>query len=209
MKRFLLLFSVGCLLIVALAILNPSAALADGRAVRDGVIRLHILANSDEASDQAIKLSLRDALLDRIANLTDGCADRDEAEAAVRGSLPDLEDFARSTLRQMDCDQPVEITLSEEYYPTREYENLRLPAGRYLSLRVIIGSGQGHNWWCVLFPPVCTSSASADEELAEVGFTPDQVRLLTDGEDVKYTVRFRIVELFSDLKERISSVFGR
>lgn len=209
MKRFLLLFSIGCLLICTFAILFPVSALSDGRAVRDGVIRLHVLANSDSDEDQALKLNVRDRILEKVADLTDGCTDRDQAEAVVRSQLQTLESVGEQAVREEGYGYPVIVTLTEEYYPTREYEDLRLPAGRYLSLRVIIGEGQGHNWWCVLFPPVCTSSAGADEELAEVGFTPNQVRMLTDDEDVRYVVRFRVVEIFSDLKERVRSLFGK
>lgn len=209
MKRFLILFSIGSLLIAAFAILFPISALSDGKTIRDGVIRLHILANSDSPEDQALKLTVRDEILDSVAHLTDGCENRDEAEQKVRDRLDRLEEIGSGVVQAEGYDYPVTVTLTEEYYPTREYEDFRLPAGRYLSLRVIIGEGEGHNWWCVLFPPVCLSSASADEELAEVGFTPNQVRMLTDDEDVHYVVRFRVVEVFSDLGERIRSLFKK
>ncbi len=209
MKRFLTLFSIGCLLITAFAILFPASALSDGKAIRDGVIRLHILANSDSPEDQALKLTVRDQILDSVAELTDGCDNRDEAEQKVKAGLDHLEAIGEEIVQAEGYDYPVTVTLTEEYYPTREYEDFRLPAGRYLSLRIIIGEGQGHNWWCVVFPPVCLSSAKADEELAEVGFTPNQVRMLTDDEDVHYVVRFRVVEVFSDLGERIRSLFKK
>lgn len=208
MKRFLILFSAGVLLIGALSILSPTSALDDGQAVRDSVIRLHILANSDDTLDQERKLAVRDRLLTEVDGLTDGCTTRTEAETRVRAELKNLTEVCKETLRLCGCDDSVELLLGEEYYPTREYEQLRLPAGRYLSLRVILGRGEGHNWWCVLFPPVCTSSAKADEELAEVGFTPNQIRMLTDDEDVRYVVRFRIVEMFSDLGERLHHLFA-
>ena len=207
MKRFLLLFSIGALFLAVLSIFQPMAALADGQSVRDGVIRLHVLANSDSESDQSIKLAVRDRVLDCVEEITNDCTNREEAECAIRDFLPDLQEISRDVIEDQGADYPVRVTLDEEYYPTRSYEGLRLPAGRYLSLRIIIGSGEGHNWWCVLFPPVCTSSASADEELAEVGFTPNQVRMLTDDEDVRYVVRFRIVEVFSDIKERLHTLF--
>lgn len=210
MKRFFLLFSVGTLMICALSILFPaSSALSDGEKIRDSVIRLHVLANSDDPVDQDNKLLVRDRLLSEIDGLTDGCTDRSDAEAILREKIPELTELCASVLKEAGSRDTVRITLTEEYYPTREYEDLRLPAGRYLSLRVILGAGEGHNWWCVLFPPVCTSSAKADEELAEVGFTPNQVRMLTDEEDVHYVIRFKIVEVVSNLKERFRFLFSK
>lgn len=210
MKRFFLLFSVGTLIICSLSILFPAAsALSDGEQIRNSVIRLHVLANSDDPTDQENKLLVRDRLLSAVDGLTDGFTDRTDAESAIREQIPELTELCTSVLREAGSEDSVLITLTEEYYPTREYENLRLPAGRYLSLRVILGAGEGHNWWCVLFPPVCTSSAKADEELAEVGFTPNQVRMLTDEEDVHYVIRFKIVEVVSELKERFRTLFSK
>ena len=101
----------------------------------------------------------------------------------------------------------VTTKLGVEYYPTREYEDATLPCGEYQSLRIIIGDGEGQNWWCVLFPPICTGSASVKEELSETGFTADQIRLITDTDSKEYNVKFKCIEYVSSLKQKLKKLF--
>ena len=92
------------------------------------------------------------------------------------------------------------VELGQESYPTREYERLAFPAGEYLSLRVMIGEAEGQNWWCVLFPPLCLHTAvTPEEEMISVGFTPDQIKVLTDSDTPKYRLRFKLLELLGSL----------
>ena len=91
------------------------------------------------------------------------------------------------------------MTLDREYYPTREYEGVSMPAGTYLSLRVMIGEAKGQNWWCVLYPPLCTSSAKPESTLKQAGFTPAQIRVLTEGESPRYKLKFKFLEFFESL----------
>jgi stage II sporulation protein R len=176
--------------------------------IYDETIRLHILANSDSPEDQNLKLLVRDDLLS-YCNRFQEMNTKEDAMTLLENSLEDLQKIASDRILAEGYSYPVQITLDREYYETREYEDFRLPAGVYTSLQVIIGDGNGKNWWCVLFPPLCTSSCRADEELAEVGFTPSQVRLLTDDDSINIVVRFRIVELFGEIKQKISSVLYR
>ncbi len=156
------------------------------------VIRLHILAASDDAGDQADKIAVRDAILSEYGDLFRTFADREAAEAALdRDLLERIGETARQTLAGRGRDLPVTVTLSEEDYPTREYGSVSLPAGRYLSLRVVLGEGNGQNWWCVLFPPLCTA---ASVEGVPLGLSDAEYRLLTDG---KKSVRFKTLELLS------------
>ena len=181
---------------------------ADAFAIYDGTIRLHILAASDSEKDQALKLTVRDALLSEVAALTADAADKESGETILTAHLEDLESVAEETLAKAGCDDEVEVTLTTEYYPTRDYDGLRLPAGEYTSLQVKIGAAEGKNWWCILFPPVCTSSAKAEEAMAETGFSKNQIRLLTEEEDPQYTLRFRIVEEFSKLRRSLKELFS-
>ena len=91
----------------------------------------------------------------------------------------------------------VQMLFTEETYPTRSYDGFTLPAGSYLSLRVVLGDGAGQNWWCVLFPSVCGQFAAADTRTAyiEAGFTPEQYRLITHAKDGTYQIRFRLLEI--------------
>lgn len=179
----------------------------DASAIYDGTIRLHILAASDSEEDQALKLTVRDALLDKVSALTADAADKESGEAVLAAHLEELEAIAEETLAQAGCRQQVTVTLTTEYYPTRDYDTLRLPAGEYTSLQVKIGAAEGKNWWCILFPPVCTSASGAEEAMAETGFTKNQIRLLTEEEDPQYTVRFRIVEEFAKLRRSLKELF--
>ncbi len=164
------------------------------------LIRLHVLADSDSGEDQALKLKVRDALLPLTAALTENCSTREEAEAVLRRETDTLRRKAEETLRENGCAAPVTVTVSRERYPTRSYEGLRLPAGTYSSLRVMIGKAEGRNWWCVLFPPLCVKPAvSVGEELISAGLTPDQVRILTDSENPRFVLRFKLLEIFGSL----------
>lgn len=187
----------GVLILAALLLMLPLKSDAE---VYDKLIRLHVLANSDSAEDQALKLTVRDALLDEVAAITAGAADRAEAEARLLEKTDALAALAEKTLRENGSSLPVQVTLGKENYPTREYEGMRLPAGEYSSLRVLIGEAEGQNWWCVLFPPLCVGSAvKVEEEMLSVGFTPGQVEVLTDTERPAFRLRFKLLELFGSL----------
>lgn len=195
------------LFLLAVSIYAGFDLAADASAIYEGTIRLHILAESDSEEDQALKLAVRDALLVEVEKLTADVSDKAEGERILRENLANLQQISEQTLQEQGCSAEVAVTLTTEYYPTREYENLRLPAGEYTSLQVKIGAAEGKNWWCVLFPPVCTSSARAEEAMQETGFSKNQIRLLTEDEDPTYTLRFRIVEQFSQLKRSLKELF--
>ncbi len=177
----------------------PILPLSGEERVYTDTIRLHVLANSDSDEDQALKLMVRDAIIERVAEMTEHASSRSEAETAIREGLGDIETDARALLEAEGYDYSIEAVINEEYYPERSYEGIRLPEGKYLSLRVLIGEAEGQNWWCVLYPPLCTSAAEPKEELAEAGFTGEQIRVLCEDENPKYVLRFRILEFFGSL----------
>lgn len=193
MKKTLGFFLAAMLLIAALSI--PTLCAASG--VYDGVIRLHVLASSDSTEDQTLKLKVRDAILADTEGLLDGASSREEAAARLQVAIPDIEASAVRCLRANGCDAPVSVTLREEDYPRRVYEDVALPAGEYLSLRVCIGEAAGKNWWCVLFPPMCLSAATERRESAclAAGLTEGQYRMITDTEGAQYKLRFKVVEV--------------
>ena len=162
--------------------------------IYDSVLRLHVLANSDSEGDQALKLKVRDAILADTAHLFADCKSRDEASAVVRENLPLLQMSAERAISKAGYSYPVRIELGEEEYPTKNYESACFPAGEYLSLRVLIGEGVGQNWWCVLFPPLCVSAASEGDGSVEVGLYGDQYAIVTETEDIKYKIRFKLLE---------------
>lgn len=205
MKKFIILFSVLTLVTASLSFFIPLKEASD---VYDSLIRLHVIADSDSPEEQELKLLVRDRILKETQALLEDAETFEDAKSTLEGSLGSLAECSAQTVAENGFDHTVSASLTVEYYPTKEYGDITLPAGEYNSLRITIGEGEGQNWWCVLFPPVCTGSASASEELAETGFTTDQIRLITDSEEGKYTVRFKCLEYFSDIKHKIKGIFS-
>ncbi len=164
------------------------------------VIRLHVIANSDSEYDQELKLKVRDGILSTVEELTRGCKTKDEAERVLRENSGEISDAAYRVLEENGSDLSVSIDIGQEKYPTREYGTIRLPSGTYCSVRVKLGEADGKNWWCVLFPPLClNSSTKQEEELLQVGFTPDQVGIITESSSPKYKIKFKILEIIGSL----------
>ena len=169
------------------------------RQLAEKLVRLHVVANSDSPSDQAIKLRVRDAVL-AAAEPVLGSAD--DPEQALAAELPALECAAAEMLRALGREESVSVTLQNERFPTRDYETFSLPAGVYRTLRVTIGAGEGHNWWCVIFPSLCVP-ATADgfaDAAAAGGFTDAEISLMTRANGA-YVVKFRSLELLQALKK--------
>ena len=193
-RRFYVALVVAMVILMALSYL-PIHGEAE---VYDTVLRLHVLANSDTEEDQALKLKVRDAVLEVAAPLLKNVTDRDGAEAAIRNHMADIQAAAEAVVAENGFNQAVTVMLDMEDYPTRNYESCAFPAGEYLSLRVCLGDAEGQNWWCVLFPPLCLSAATEKEDTEDafikVGLTKDQYGIITETEDTKYRVRFKILE---------------
>ena len=173
--------------------------------IYDTVVRLHVLANSDSEDDQALKLKVRDGVLAYTSPLLENVTDRDRAEAILRAHIDDIQSVAEAVVAEQtpqgDTPQTVAVYLDTEEYPTKNYETCAFPAGEYLSLRVCLGEAEGENWWCVLFPPLCLSAASAEgsssseDAFISVGLSKDQYGIITDTQDTKYKIRFKILEV--------------
>lgn len=170
---------------------------SDCKDVRNNVVRLHILADSDCDADQRVKLLVRDALLESGAEIFSGTASADNASKSLEKEKAKLIEVAETVLRENGFDYGVTINLEREYYATRTYENYTLPAGEYLSLKVVLGKGEGHNWWCVMFPPLCLPAASASADIDAI-LGADGAKLIQSNP--KYEMRFKIVEVFENVK---------
>ena len=167
--------------------------------IYEDMIRLHVIAASDSDEDQKLKLKVRDAVLDVLSGIS--ASDKAEAESAIAAHKTEIKTAAKTVLEENGSDDAVEVFFDEEYYPVRYYEGFTLPAGKYTSLRVVIGEGEGHNWWCVLFPPLCRSVGEKEqkEDFVEAGFTSEQYRLINNNSGSKYKVRFKILEILSEV----------
>ena len=198
MQKAMALILTLCSLILLLGILPVHGE----SEIYENVLRLHVLANSDSEEDQALKLKVRDAVLTKSEELFADCTTREEAIEVTKQNLSVLEETALETLRAEGSTHSVHVELGEEVYPTRNYESFCFPAGSYLSLRIILGEGEGQNWWCVLYPPMCLSAASAKSEKRDaaitVGFTGEQYRVITETDAPTYRVRFRLLEVFEE-----------
>ena len=176
------------------------------RDLADRVVRLHVLANSDSEADQALKLQVRDVVLVRATEILQQSTDRAEAETRLRESLPELEALAQAEVQANGYDYAVMAELEETSFPTKDYDGFSLPAGEYLALRILIGEGAGQNWWCVVFPPLCTAAAADVPETAlAAGLTEDQVSLITEAEG-GYELKFKVVEWWDSLREWIDGI---
>lgn len=183
----------------ALVLMSGALALQTQDQLADKVVRLHVLANSDSEEDQALKLRVRDRVLERATELLEQSADRQEAEALLRGNLLELENLAAEEIAAAGYDYPVTAELTDTTFPTREYDGFTLPAGEYLALRIVIGEGAGQNWWCVVFPPLCTTaSADVPASALAAGLTQEDVNLIT--EEPGYVLKFKTVELWERLR---------
>lgn len=182
------------LLGVAAAMLMGTWLAAEQRALAGELVRLHVVGASDSEEDQAVKLQVRDAVLAQAQPWLEGVTTREEAQRILEEHLEELAQAGA----QVSNGAAVTARIAEdEWFPTKEYTDFALPAGRYTALKIVVGEGEGHNWWCVVFPPLCMNAVS--EVTREAGnFTQDQVKLIT-GESEGYVVRFRMLELWNQL----------
>ena len=174
-------------------------------ALAGDVLRLHVLANSDSEADQTLKLEVRDAVLAQAERYLEGVTSREEAEQRLTEQLRPLAEAGAEVVAEAGCSYPVTVSLEETWFPTKEYEDFALPAGTYTALRVVIGEGAGRNWWCVVFPPLCLGavSESVESTAAMAGLSEGEISLIT-GEDEGYVVKFKLLELWDELKRNFT-----
>ncbi len=193
-RRVLALF-VACLVCTALWAEATQVRLASQ------VIRLHVLANSDSEEDQALKLEVRDRVLETTSALLAGETEPQAAAILLNQHLDDIAQTAAQEISAQGHDDRVEVRLEQTWFPTRQYQGISLPAGNYLALRVLIGAAEGHNWWCVVFPNLCLPAVS-ERALEASTLTPGQISLLQE-EETSYVFRFKTLEFWQNLKHRL------
>jgi len=165
--------------------------------IRSSVLRLHIKANSDTETDQNLKLKVRDEILKESANIFSGANTLEDAVINCSHSKEELLKTAQRVVDENGFSYPVTVEIGRSFFPVKTYENqITLPAGDYTALKITIGEGKGHNWWCVMFPPLCLPAAEGEKTLSDV--------LGKDGEELtesnpKYEFRFKIAELIEKI----------
>lgn len=168
--------------------------------IRNSVLRLHILANSDSEADQQVKLMVRDALLESGTDIFSGKTSVSDAETLLMSEKDKLIETANKVLKENGSEYKAKIGFTEEYFTTRTYEDYTLPAGTYKAIKVILGEGEGHNWWCVMFPPLCLPAATQNTDV-DLYLTKENVRIIKSKPE--YEIRFRIIEIIENIKSKI------
>jgi len=195
MDRHFKTWETAALLALCVTLLMGTWAQGRQTAISGQLLRLHVIAVSDAPEEQALKLRVRDAVLDYLSPRLAETADREEARTLLAADL----DGVRAAAETAAEGRSVQVSLGRERYPLRQYEGFTLPAGEYESLRVVLGEGTGHNWWCIVFPPLCLSAAEG-EKLQSV-MSREDYGIITEEEG--YVLRFRLVELWGELMDCI------
>ncbi len=175
--------------------------IADRQRLNEELIRLHVVANSDSAEDQELKLQVRDAVITSLRQALADVQDTEQAKEYLQENLPKLQELANRTLDAAGSAQRAVVTLCREGFPTRQYDTFSLPAGIYEALRVTIGDGAGKNWWCVVFPSLCVPQTSQgfSDTAAGAGF-PDALSGALTGEE-PYQIRFYLLDKLGELEK--------
>ena len=168
--------------------------------VRENVVRLHVLANSDSKEDQELKLAVRDAVVEAAAGWLDGAQNAQQALSVAEARLPQLQAVAQQTVTDAGYGYAVDASLCRMYFTTRQYDEVTLPAGTYDAVRFTIGSGEGKNWWCVVYPPLCAGAAMKEDPMGDL-LDHSQADLVSGGR--RYMVRFKVVEWWEELVDRL------
>ena len=185
--------------LIAAVVISCISFSAECENLREDVLRLHILANSDSEEDQRLKLKVRDEILEISGDIFDNCHSVDDAITAAKQKMPQIIKTAQQAVTNAGYDYTVTATLAKSYFNTRHYDGYTLPAGVYNAVRVVIGSGGGHNWWCVMYPSLCLPAACDNYDSALDDIERDIVENYP-----KYEIKFKSVEIFEWLKNALS-----
>lgn len=198
MKRKLKIF-VPLFLVFAFIFSYISPFIQTSENISEEVFRLHILANSDSDDDQQLKLKVRDSVLKESEQLFKESGSLEETINICKNNIGIFQKAVEKCIKENGYDYPVKVYVDKEYFNTREYDTITLPSGIYNALKIEIGEGAGKNWWCVMFPAICLSSAT-EEELDD--YLSDEEMEIVNS-DSKYEVRFKIVELYEKIKSKL------
>ena len=186
-------------LVLFLGVAQPVVgAVKTSEHISNKVFRLHILANSDSTDDQNIKLMLKNYILENTQDIIGGKS-LDEAIENAKNNTKEIIDMCNDYLKSKGFDYKVKVNVVKEYFKTRVYDDFTLPAGKYNSLKIEIGEGKGHNWWCIVFPSVCLSACT--ESMSDY-LTDDEMSLVSNT----YSPKFKIVEIYESTKEKIKNM---
>lgn len=195
-KKIRVALAAALIICVAVSLVRFDAACAD---IKENVLRLHILANSDTDADQALKLKVRDALLNTNAANLENCDNLGQALEVTKNNIDLITQTAQQVIKENGYDYGVSAEIGKEYFNTRVYDDFTLPAGYYDALILKIGKAEGKNWWCIMYPAFCVKAASNSDLEKSVGKSGADIALSPQ----KYQIRFKIVEYYEKIKKII------
>lgn len=187
------LFKSAVVALVFVSVLSFLPFYEECRSISDEVLRIHILADSDSDYDQSLKLKVRDEILEYTDGLYSDVTSKEHAVNITKEHIDEIVTTAENTLRKNGCNKEVKAEVLDMNFNTRYYENITMPSGNYTALRITIGSGEGKNWWCVMYPSLCLYSA-LDSKTLEDELSSEQYEVITDAP--KYQFKFRFLEYF-------------
>ena len=191
------IWETAALVALCIALCVGTWAQARQNAISSDLVRLHVIAVSDDEHEQDIKLKVRDAVLNYLKPVLKDAENSKEAKKIISDHLNGI---AGAAAKASDG-RGVKVSLDWEHYPTKSYEGFTLPAGNYESLKIVLGEGQGHNWWCIVFPPLCLEAAQAQQ--VESVMAKEDYAIVSDSEG--YELRFKLVELWGELVDKLSA----
>lgn len=194
MKKLLIALFVGIILAETVCV---GGFIKTSEKISRDVLRLHVLANSDSPEDQELKLRVRDAVLEEGKDIFGGELNVENAQARIAEEKDRLVKTAQNVISENGYDYGVDVFVTDEFFNTRSYGDISLPAGRYTAVKVTIGEASGHNWWCVMFPPLCLPAAQEKTDV-ETYLDKNEVRVVRS--DPEYDVRFKIVEWYEKIR---------
>lgn len=175
--------------------------------IADNMVRLHIVANSNTDEDQALKLKVRDRVLTYVSNLIKNVTSKQEAQNIIDNSLESINTVAQDEIKANGYNYTTITTFEKEYFPTKYYDNFKLPSGIYKGLKIKIAKASGENWWCVVYPTICIGYASDfDEKIENAGITPNEKDFIT-GND--YEIKFKTAEIFANIKNTVNNLLKK
>ncbi|MBQ7036438.1 MAG: stage II sporulation protein R [Clostridia bacterium] len=207
MKKCIIALCMGLLITTSLTVYSNTMQ----EKVAQNVLRLHVLANSDEACDQNLKLKVRDRLLSESRSLFINCKTPEESKVVFLREKERLETVAEDEIRSNGFSYPVTLSLEKTFFPTKYYDGIAFPAGEYDAVRVEIGKAAGQNWWCVMFPPLCfvDGSVSSQSHTALSDSVGDNAPLLTPNASTDVQIRFKVVDFFQNATHVIKAALRR
>ena len=187
---------------------------ATEKSISAGIIRLHVIANSDTDADQNLKLRVRDRVIEKAGSLFVGHKDKNSAIAKLTEHKEQIAQIAKSVVEEYGYDYEISVTVGRSDFPTKTYGNATFPAGTYDALKIVIGEGEGKNWWCVLFPPLCFVDATTatlteeSDQMLKSSLTDEQYDMITGEGGLPVQVKFKTYELWQESKIKFKNMLA-